>query len=106
MNMRIINTSLAIFWFSLVLGLVSREWWMPPLLLAKAETPQTPMITAMMLMLTFWNFSKFWAPRRFATPRSRIDPELRGKLKSITSADPKVTDPQFIFDKPESSEPS
>lgn len=98
MNMRIINTSLSIFWFALFLGMVSRVLWMPPWLLARAETPQAPIITALLLMLSFWNFSKYWSSKRFAVPKSQIDPALKVKIKSITGDDPRVTDPQFAFD--------
>ncbi|WP_020469360.1 hypothetical protein [Zavarzinella formosa] len=105
MNIRIFNISLAIFWFTLFLGLITREIWMPPWLLAKAETPQTPLVIGLTAMLTMWNFSKFWVSRYYSAPKSRITPEMREKIQSITGVDHKVTDPQFKFDDADSPSP-
>ncbi len=103
MNTRILNISFAIFWLTLLVGFMTREWWMPPPLLAMADTEHTPLILGILAVMAMWNVSRFWFSLKSGPPKSQITDELRQKIRGITGTDPKVTDPQFNFgdaDKP------
>jgi len=98
MNTRILNISFAIFWFVLLVGLLTREWWMPPVQLAVVENPQMPLIIGILVVMTMWNLSRYWTSQRPGPPKSQITEEMRAKIRDITGHDHKVTDPQLNFE--------
>src|SRR5262245_22941499 len=68
MNTKVFNLALLIFWVLLAVGLWTRELWMPPGLLERANGPQTPLAIALACMLAVWNFVRLWVAMRFAKP--------------------------------------
>lgn len=103
MNISFFNFPLAVFWFILFLGMITRETWMPEELLAKFDTPQSPLVSGILLMMAFWNLSRYWRAKRHVVPTSRISEEMKQKIRGITGVDHKVTDPQFNFDDPDTN---
>ena len=102
MNTKFFNLALMVFWVVICLGLATRELWMPPGMLDWASGPRTPLIIAVSGVLALWNFMRFFVAWRFGGP-ARPSPEVeayRRKIRSISSEDPKVTDPHFNFDDP------
>ena len=98
MNIRFLNLALAVFWFSLFAGMLTREHWMPEWMAARAETPQTPIVIATLLMLTFWNVTKYMTSRRAARNRQRIASALKTTNRTAPREDPPIIDPQFSFE--------
>ena len=101
MNTKLFNLGLMVFWILLCVGLLTREWWMPPDLLDKVSGPQTPLVIMVAAVLAMWNFMRFFIAHRFTAPArpSPVVDEYRRKIRR-ESEDPKVTDPQFRFDDP------
>jgi hypothetical protein len=102
MNTKVFNLALMAFWLLLCLGLLTRELWMPPGVLEKVSGPQTPLIVAVSGILAVWNFMRFLIAYRFGRPASPSPAveQYRRKIRTISGADPRVTDPQFRFDDP------
>jgi hypothetical protein len=102
MNTRIFNLALMVFWLALFVGLLTRDWWMPPGLLDRVSSPQTPLVVMVAGVLAAWNFMRFYVARR-PSPPTQLSPEVeayRRRIRSISGEDPRVTDPQFQFDDP------
>ena len=102
MNARVFNLALMVFWLILCVGLLTRDWWMPPELLDRVSSPQTPLVILVAGMLAVWNFMRFYVARRPNLP-TQSSPEVeqyRRRIRSMSSEDPRVTDPQFQFDDP------
>ena len=100
MNTKVFNLALMAFWLLLCLGLLTREFWMPPGLLEKVNGPQTPLVAAVAGILAAWNLMRFWIAHRFphpTTPSPAVE-QYRRKIRLISGEDPKVTDPQFRLD--------
>jgi hypothetical protein len=102
MNTKVFNLALMFFWLVLCVGLLTRDWWMPPGLHARADGPQTPLVVAVAGILAAWNFMRFFIAHRFGKPAQPLPTTeaQRRKIRAITGEDPRVTDPQFNFDDP------
>ncbi|MBO0700227.1 MAG: hypothetical protein J2P46_17640 [Zavarzinella sp.] len=102
MNTKVFNLGLMAFWLLLCLGLLTRELWMPPALLEKVNSPQTPLAIAVAGLLAVWNLMRYMMarPSRPPTGPSPAVEQYRRKIRTISGDDPKVTDPQFRFDDP------
>jgi hypothetical protein len=102
MNPRVFNFCLAIFWFAICIGLLTRDWWMPAGMHEKVTGPQTPLVIALTAVLTVWNLLRFAVSKWFASPPKESD-EVAGyrrRIRAMSGEDPKVTDPQFNFNDP------
>jgi hypothetical protein len=101
MNAKVFNLALMILWLLICLGLLTRELWMPPDLLEKVNSPNTPLVISLAGILAAYNLMRLLIATRFTTAPARPSPateEYRRRIRSITGEDPKVTDPQFKFD--------
>jgi len=108
MNPRVFNLCLALFWFAICIGLLTRDWWMPPAMQEKATGQQTPLVIALTAVLTLWNLMRFAVSKWAASPPRESDQvaDYRRRIRAISGEDPKVTDPQFNFDDPPSTGPT
>ena len=106
MNPRVFNLCLAIFWFAICIGMLTRDWWMPPAMHEKASGPQTPFVIALTAVLTVWNLTRYGVAKWSASPPKESDQvaNYRRRIRAISGEDPKVTDPQFSFDEPTSND--
>lgn len=104
MNTKIFNLVLLVTWSILFVGLLTRSWWMSDELLKKVDSPQTPLLMALAGVFALWNGARLWASTQ-STPTARptMTDRYRQKIKGITGEDPRVTDPQFDFNNPESA---
>jgi hypothetical protein len=95
-----LNLYLMIFWLFLFVGLMTRDYWMPPDLLTKLDSPNTPLITSLTGLFVFWNLARYLAASKFGSQKeSKYAAEIREKIRG-NQEDPRITDPQFKFDDP------
>jgi hypothetical protein len=100
-----LNLYLMIFWTLLFVGLMTREYWMDPEMLAKLDSPNTPLITALTGVFILWNFARYVAAAKFGSQKeSKYAAEIREKIRG-NQEDPRITDPQFKFDDPPGPSP-
>ena len=103
MNTKVFNLILMVFWLVICIGLLTRDLgWMPEDLHDKVSGPKTPLVIALTGMLAAWNFMRFWVARQYgrAPQPSATAEAYRRKIRSITGEDPKVVNPEFVFDDP------
>jgi hypothetical protein len=107
MNTRSFNLVLMLFWIAIAIGLLTRELWMPQNLKDKMNIEQMPLIIGVAFMLAGWNLMRYFAARSRSSPVqvSEHAMEIRRKIRASLGPDPKVTDPQFDFENPHSSDP-
>ena len=96
MNPKILNLGLLALWLGIFVGLLTRDHWMTPEMVAKVNSPNTPLVVAATGMLALWNAVRLWHAFKFKAPPKTARQRLREKLGET----PKVTDPQFTFDDP------
>jgi hypothetical protein len=102
MNAKVFNLALMVIWLAILVGLLTRDWWMPPELHDRVSGPKTPMVIAVAGMLAVWNFMRYFISNRFSGP-PKLSPTAeayRKRIRGMSAEDPKVTDPQFRFDDP------
>lgn len=107
MNSKVFNLALMAFWLLILLGLLTRDWWAGPELNDKLSGPQTPMVIMVAGVLAMWNFMRFFIAHKFSGPpaQSAEVEAYRRKIRGITGEDPKVVNPEFVFDDPPPDDP-
>jgi len=102
MNTKLFNLVLLCVWLVLCAAMLLRDYWMPDELREKVSDQKAYLIILVAIVFAFWNFARFFAASRSAAA-SKPSPEVeeyRRRIRAMSGQDPKVTDPQFIFDDP------
>lgn len=103
MNKKLVNLSFLVFWLILGVGVYFREFWMPVDLREKIGEEKAQLVILVAIVFALWNLARYFVAARFDPPThqpSREVLEYRRKIRAMSGQDPKVTDPQFIFDDP------
>jgi hypothetical protein len=103
MNTKVFNLALMAVWLLVFVALLTRDMgWMPEGLHDKVSGPQTTLAMALAGVLAVWNLMRFWAAHQRDRPMqpSATAEAYRRKIRSITGEDPKVVNPEFVFDDP------
>jgi hypothetical protein len=106
MNAKVLNWFFFLFWVGICAALLTREFWMPPDMLDRVSGPRTPLVIAFVVLLVLWRGMRLWVDYQFGGPpkESPRVTEYRRRIRAITGEDPKVTNPEFVFDDPPKDE--
>jgi hypothetical protein len=101
MNARVLNLGLLVWWLVVLIGLMTRESWMPPALLKRMTDEQMQLVFPVVVAFLIWNALRFWlAVRTDRPPDPTARSAMRERIRRKFGEEPRVTDPQFNFDDP------